>query len=369
MKRFDVCVRGNGVVGMSLALALSRQGLQVALQREPRLAAQPQDVRAYALSATSVTLLRALKVWDALPADARTAVYDMHVAGDAAGAALDFSAWDCGLDVLTWIVDAAELDRALASALRFAPHVTPVDHEVPADLLALAEGKHSASRTALGVRMDVQRYGQRGVAARLASDRAHAGLARQWFRAPDVLALLPLDRPEPGRSYALVWSVPDARADALLALDAPAFELALADATGGVAGTLRLASERAAWPLMLARAHPVCGPGWVLLGDAAHVVHPLAGQGLNLGLADVETLARVIAARESFRSLGDDKLLRRYARERHAPTRAMGHVTDGLLQLFSSQQPALKELRNRGLNLLNALPPVKKLLTGRALHS
>jgi len=211
--------------------------------------------------------------------------------------------------------------------------------------------------------------GEGGVAARLASDRAHAGLARQWFRAPDVLALLPLDRPEPGRSYALVWSVPDARADALLALDAPAFELALADATGGVAGTLRLASERAAWPLMLARAHPVCGPGWVLLGDAAHVVHPLAGQGLNLGLADVETLARVIAARESFRSLGDDKLLRRYARERHAPTRAMGHVTDGLLQLFSSQQPALKELRNRGLNLLNALPPVKKLLTGRALHS
>jgi 2-polyprenyl-6-methoxyphenol hydroxylase-like FAD-dependent oxidoreductase len=107
----------------------------------------------------------------------------------------------------------------------------------------------------------------------------------------------------------------------------------------------------------------------VLVGDAAHVVHPLSGQGLNLGLADVEALARQIAAREPFRGLGDEKLLRRYARERYAPTRAMGHVTDGLLQLFASEVPFVKELRNRGLTLLDALPPLKKLLTAQALQS
>ena len=107
------------------------------------------------------------------------------------------------------------------------------------------------------------------VAARLQADAAHAGVARQWFRSPDVLALLPFDRPVPGQCYGLVWSVPDARAEELMALDDAAFEQALADATGGAAGSLRLCSERAAWPLTLARAETICGHGWVLLGDAA----------------------------------------------------------------------------------------------------
>ncbi len=195
------------------------------------------------------------------------------------------------------------------------------------------------------------------------------GLARQWFRSPDVLALLPFDRPQAGHGYGLVWSVPDARADELLALTDADFEAALADATAGAAGPLTLSGARADWPLALARAERVTGPGWVLVGDAAHVVHPLAGQGLNLGLADVAALAATLAARESWRSLGDERLLARYAREREGPTRAMGHVTDGLLHLFAAQHPILRELRNRGLTLVNSLPPLKRFLTARALES
>jgi len=118
---------------------------------------------------------------------------------------------------------------------------------------------------------------------------------------------------------------------------------------------------------MLGRADPVVGPGWALLGDAAHVVHPLAGQGLNLGLADVAVLAQVLADREPWRGLGDEKLLRRYARERAAATQAMGEVTDGLLRLFASPAPLVRELRNRGLGLVNGLPLLKRLLTARAL--
>jgi len=372
MPRFDVCVRGAGAVGSCLALALSRQGLSVALQEPASTAPARDDVRAYALNAGSVALLRELKVWDALPADSCTPVYDMHIEGDAAGSALDFSAWSQGVEALAWIVDTAELERALASAISFAPHVKRVPQtDVPVDaaLLALAEGKTSATRERLGVAMPVAPYGQRAVAARLLSDVAHGGVARQWFRSPDVLALLPFGRPQPQRSYAMVWSVPDDRAQELLAMDTPAFELALADATGGRAGSLQLASERAAWPLTLARAEQVCGPGWVLLGDAAHVVHPLAGQGLNLGLADVRALAAVLAEREEWRSLGDERLLRRYARLRDAPTRAMGQLTDGLLHLFASESPAVRELRNRGLTLLNRLSPLKRLLAARALDS
>jgi 2-polyprenyl-6-methoxyphenol hydroxylase-like FAD-dependent oxidoreductase len=113
----------------------------------------------------------------------------------------------------------------------------------------------------------------------------------------------------------------------------------------------------------------LCGPGWVLLGDAAHVVHPLAGQGLNLGLADVATLADVVASREPWRRLGDEKLLRRYVRRRDAATWAMTQATDALWQLFSSPRPLVKELRNRGLTLVNHLPAMKRLLAARAIDA
>lgn len=378
MESFDICVRGAGIVGKSLALTLARQGLQVALLPEGAAAARRagEDVRAYALNAVSVALLKRLKVWDALPAHARTAVHDMRVQGDAAGAGLDFSAWQQRVGELAWIVDAGVLESQLEDALRFAPHVTLIDPArdpargaPPAALLALCEGKASATRDALGVEMARTAYGHTAIATRLVAGQPHQNTAHQWFRAPDVLALLPLDAPEPGRSFALVWSLPEERAQELLALDDEAFEQALWEATGGACGTLRLAAKRAAWPLMLATADAWCGEGWVLLGDAAHVVHPLSGQGLNLGLADVVALGQVIEDREPWRALGDEKLLRRYVRERAAPTWAMGRVTDGLLQLFSRPEPAVQELRNRGMSLVNRLPPIKRWLASRAVGS
>lgn len=377
MKQVDVLVRGAGIVGQSLALALGRLGLQVAICPEaPRANAAP-DVRAYALNAASVALLQQLKVWDALPPNAATPVYDMHVQGDAhdgaAPGAIDFSAWEQKVGELAWIVDAPVLERELAAAVRFAPHVERLAHDATAGvksvLTALCEGKFSATREAIGVPFERHDYGHQAVAARLVADRPHQGIARQWFRSPDVLALLPFDAPEAGRSYALVWSLPRERAQELLALEPAAFEEALAAATGGEAGRLGLTSPRVGWPLMIAKAQAWCGPGWVLLGDAAHVVHPLAGQGLNLGLGDVATLARVIAEREPWRPLDDPKLLRRYERARLVPTWAMGRLTDGLLHLFAHPAPVARELRNRGLTLVNRLTPVKRWLTARALDT
>jgi len=388
MKRFDVQVLGAGIVGHCLALSLARLGLQVALRPDAERPHGDDDVRAYALNAASVELLKGLKVWDGLPAHSVTPVLDMHVQGDASGSAIDFSAWQQRVSALAWITDAAVLERELAAAVRFAPHITVIgaasnsgddaekvhahahaDPEVQAPLTALCEGKFSSTRAALGVQFERLPYGHHAIAARLTTSQAHQGIARQWFRAPDVLALLPFDTPQPQHSLALVWSMPDERARELLALGPGAFEAQLMHATNGEAGELTLASARSAWPLMQARASAWSGPGWVLLGDAAHVVHPLAGQGLNLGLADVAALSRVIANREPWRELGDEKLLRRYTRERMAPTWAMGQVTDGLMRLFSHDAPALRELRNRGLTLVNQLSPLKRWLASRALDS
>lgn len=371
---FDVSVRGTGAVGLVAALALSRQGLRVALAG-PLAEPTTPDIRAYALNLASMQLLAGLKVWDALPTDARTPVHEMRVNGDEPGATLEFSAWSQALPQLCWIVDAAELERALRAAVRFAPHVQPFAAPVPAALQVLAEGRDSHAREALGVRMPRHDYGQIAIAARLTSNQAHAGIAHQWFRSPDVLALLPLDRPTPEHGFGLVWSLPQARAAELLALDDSAFTQALNDATAGAAGQLELASARASWPLAMAQAEATVGTtanaagteAWVLVGDAAHVVHPLAGQGLNLGLADVASLASTLAARESWRPLSDPKLLARYARARRAPVAAMAQLTDGLLQLFASEQVFVKSLRNRGLNLVNQLPPLKRVLTARAV--
>ena len=376
MDRFDVCVCGSGAVGASAALALARQGLQVAITAAPVRAMAPvdsmgsaglADVRAYALNATSRQLLMDLKVWQALPADAVTPVHDMRVAGDSPSGHIEFSSWQQAAEALAWIVDAAELETALQSALSFAPHLQTVTGPVPASLTVWADGKASAAHRPGHAQPRCHAYAQTAVATRLRTDLPHAHTAWQWFRAPDVLALLPFDRPQPGHGFGLVWSLPTDRAQVLLDLPAPEFEEQLNHATGRAAGELQLAGARMAWPLSQATAEPLCGAGWVLVGDAAHVVHPLAGQGLNLGLADVVSLAAVLSDREPWRSLGDEALLRRHARARALPTLAMAQLTDGLVHLFSNEQPLVRELRNRGMGLLNRLAPVKRLLTARAL--
>lgn len=384
-KKFDVCVSGSGAVARCLALALSGQGWRVAWAgTDARPHSGAEDIRTYALNTRSIALLERLRVWPGLKSWA-TPVHDMRIRGDGRGH-LAFSAWQQCVTELAWIVDAGALERLLGEALTFAPHVTAVpaladDAASPdADLLAVCEGKQSATRAALGVEFERAEYGHWALAARLTATLPHQGVARQWFCAPDVLALLPFHAPEPGSSYGLVWSLPDERARQLMALPAPEFESALQMALAGadpgaaeVVGHLSLScSEVGAWPLAMAQAQRWSGPGWVLLGDAAHVVHPLAGQGLNLGLADVDTLVAILGeARQSepWRTAGDERLLRRYERRRELPTRAMSGVTDGLLRLFADDRAPLRELRNTGMALLDHMSPVKRWLISRALDA
>ena len=376
-RSFDVCIRGDGVVGHTLALLLARERLRVALVALPQSSQSPEtapaDVRAYALNSASRTLLQTLRAWPE-PAFA-TPVLEMQVWGDRGGK-LDFNARSLPKSVgigesdpaghaLAWIVDVPELEQQLRQATRYQPHIEIVDEAPPAALKVICEGQKSSSRDQLSAQVAVKPYAQKAIAARLVSSQPHDGVARQWFSGGDVLALLPLGGPD-GNALALVWSVSLERASALQQLTAEAFCAALQVDCGQQMGALHLTSERAAWPLSLSRAARWVGPGWALAGDAAHTVHPLAGQGLNLGLADAASLARVIAAREYWRALGDEKLLRRYERSRKADVAATAAVTDGLHGLFAQPDAPWQALRNWGMNGFSRSGPLKNWVIRQA---
>jgi len=365
---FDVCIRGDGIVGRTLALLLARDRLRVGLVRQAMVAAgASSDVRAYALNAASKNLLEMLRAWP--DAEHATPVLAMQIHGDKGGE-VQFSAQDQAVPALAWIVDVQALQERLADALGFQPLVEWLDAPQPAALTAVCEGKASTTRAEFGVQYNVTRYPQRAIAARIHCEKPHGRIARQWFVDSEILAFLPLGGSQPaapGNSVAVVWSVQEQRAPDLLAMDSAAFDAQLEAVSHHCLGKLTLASERAAWPLQLAQADRWCGAGWVLAGDAAHTVHPLAGQGLNLGLADAKELAQVLHQREPWRPVGDVKLLRRFERSRKGDVLAMGATTDSLHQLFAQQAEPWGTLRNWGMTGFDRSGPLKQWVARQAM--
>ncbi len=347
----DVCIRGGGIVGHALALLLARERLRVGLVAAavPRPDTRP-DVRAYALNAKSRDLLEGLRCWPAEPN--ATAVLSMHVKEAGAGV-VNFMAAQFGVPALAWIVDVPALELRLAEAVRFQPQIEVLDDAQKASLTVVCEGQSSVSRALLGAEQDVTPYRQWAIAARVRCEFPHLQAARQWFTTRDVLGFLPLAG-EQGNSMAVVWSVEEADKTGLLQASAEVFAQKLQSASESQFGRLELISERAAWPLQLALATRwsgvTDGQAWVLAGDAAHTVHPLAGQGLNLGLADVLELANAIHKRDYWRTVDDEKMLRRYERARKADVALMATATDGLQQLFARAGPRWQSVRNWGMD-------------------
>lgn len=371
---FDICVRGGGIVGRALALLLARERLRVALVAgTPRRQGESSDVRAYALNAASRQLLEGLRCWPD-PAEA-TAVLAMQVFGDDGGEVNFDSARQGRGTPLAWIVDVAALEARLADAVRYQAQIEVLEQPAPAALTVVCEGKTSTTRDALGVAYDVHAYGQTAIATRLQCGLAHGQVARQWLLQGEVLAMLPMAGAE-GHQVAVVWSVPQERAAEGLALDDASFAHRLEQLSHGALGTLQVAGERAAWPLQLAQARHFVGTGsadggaasaWALAGDAAHTVHPLAGQGLNLGLGDVAELVALLRARESWRHLGDLRVLRRYERARKAALARMRLATDGLQQLFAHDGPAWQSARNWGMKGFERSGPLKQWVARQAM--
>jgi 2-polyprenyl-6-methoxyphenol hydroxylase-like FAD-dependent oxidoreductase len=367
-QRADVVIRGAGVVGQALALLLAQDRLRVALVAPPA-APRADDVRAYALNNTSRELLRALRAWPDDVPGAVTPVTGMQVHGDADGT-LRFDAAELGAEALTWIVDVPTLERRLGDAIGFAAGVQRVEETPAARLTVVCEGRHSATREALGIEHTVFPYPHKAVAARLRAAQPHGGIARQWFADGEVLALLPLGGAN-AHELALVWSLPTDQAARWLQAEPAALAAAVQARSMQALGELTLLGAPQAWPLQLSRARRwisrTASGTVVLAGDAAHAVHPLAGQGLNLGLADAAELARVLHAREYWRELDDPKLLRRYERARAADVQAIAWVTDGLFSLFGLADSRVQLLRNRGLSGFDRSGPLKRWFARQAM--
>jgi len=387
---YDVLIAGAGLVGLSLAPALAASGRSVALADRAAVTPPPApaggddwDTRVYAISPGSVAFLGSLGVWQALPADRMAPVEAMIVEGDG-GARLRFSAYELGERALAWIVE----ERALKTALvaRVAEAGVALHAPCAFDSLAVradgcvlacgadklfarlvvgADGLRSHVRETAGIVAETKPYGQTAVVANFNCERAHLGRAFQWFHDDGgVLAWLPL----PGRRVSMVWSAPHALAAELLALPVDALAARVAACGRHCLGAFATITPAAGFPLQLSTLPTTVAHRVALVGDAAHGIHPLAGQGVNLGFADAEALAAVLRDCGPITDPGEPLLLERFARQRKAPVLAMQYVTDGLARLFGTSLPLARAARNWGMTAVDWLPPAKRVLAQSALR-
>lgn len=347
---FDICIRGGGIVGHTLALLLAQDRHRVGLYIQTPVTSPNPDVRAYALNAKSKSLLESIRCWP--ETKHATPVSRMQIKGDANGV-VNFTAEQLQVQALTWIADVPALEAKLREAVRFNSHIELIDTPQPATLTVVCEGRSSKTRQEFGVEFVATRYPHHAIAARLQCEKSHAGVARQWFTQGEILAFLPLNGAD-ANTIAIVWSALDENTAELLAADSEVFCARLQTISESCLGKLSLISDRKAWALQSAQASRwigvADGQSWVLAGDAAHNVHPLAGQGLNLGLSDVDELVNILHQRAFWRPVNDLKLLRRYERARKTEVTATDLTMTGFQQLFSKPSNTWQSLRNWGMN-------------------
>lgn len=384
----DAIVVGGGAIGAALALGLARDGFDIALVEAraptPWNPSDDVDLRVVALASDARLLFENLGVWTAI-AGARIGPYRRMRVWDAlAPGELAFDAAENGEAALGWIVENGLVQHALWSALGAEPRarvlcpaeVAGVDNDdegvaatladgtrLRARVLVAADGAQSPLRKALGIDCDDRDYAQRAVVANVATARPHEETAWQRFLPGGPLAFLPL---ADGRS-SIVWSLPGAEAARVLALDDAAFRAELGAAFDFRLGEIVSSTPRAAFPLRLRLAKRYVAGRSVLAGDAAHVVHPLAGQGMNLGFRDVACLRRVLRdARDRGGDFGAPHVLRRYERERRSENALAAHGLDAIERLFGATDPLTPTLRGAGLALVDRLAPVKHVFAAIA---
>lgn len=393
----DIAIVGGGIAGLALAAALGSCGQRILILEARPLPAMPAvrgespadfDVRVSAVTPRSMAFLEGVGAWNSVAAY-RHCPYSHMTVWDADGTGrIEFDAAEVAAPCLGSIVENRVLVAGLVERVRDLPGVTLRAPASLADLhpaqdgyclmlddgatltcrlLVAADGALSPTRELLGLRTREWDYGHRAIVTTAAFEKPHRHTAWQRFLSTGPLALLPLAGGA-DRLCSIVWSIDEERADALLALDDTAFGVALAEASEGVLGAVTACAPRRAFPLRQRHAIDYVLPGAALVGDAAHTIHPLAGQGVNLGLGDVAVLAEeVCRAVDLGLSPGRLDVLRRYQRRRKGENLRMMAAMDGFKRLFGADALPFRWLRNAGLNGVASLPPLKRRLIREAL--
>lgn len=385
---FDIVIVGAGLVGASLAAALKDSGLKLALVEGRAPAPLPEDhswdPRIYAINPANVRFLERIGAWGGIDHARIAPVREMHIWGDDGAARLDFSAYQAGVAELAVIAESRVMQDGLWRALQNQTNLQllcPADcaaldlaedaaylmladgRELRAKLVVGADGRDSWVRAQAGLGDAPRAYNQSGVVANFTAEKPHRDFAYQWFREDGILAYLPL----PGNRISIVWSAFEPLAQELVALPGEELCRRVQEAGKNTLGKLELLTPAAAFSLRLLNLEHLVKPRVALIGDAAHNVHPLSGQGVNLGFQDAQQLAGVLRAREAQRDCGDYVLLRRYERARKEDILAMQLVTDTLQKLFNNTDPLLRLARNTGLGLTNRFSVLKNRLIRHAI--
>jgi ubiquinone biosynthesis UbiH/UbiF/VisC/COQ6 family hydroxylase len=382
---FDVVIVGGGLVGASLAAALKNSGLSLALvEGQPAtFSHEGWDPRVYAITPGNVEFLKQCGSWQRQDMARIQPVEAMRVFGDD-NSELEFSAYEIGAPELTFILENRLMQEALWETIRDQDNLTLFNparcakldlafdaatltlddgRELRAKLIVGADGRDSWVRKQAGMDAAPTPYQQHGVVANFRCEKPHRGVAYQWFRPDSILAYLPL----PQNMMSMVWSVLPEKSAELLKLSPETLCAQVAEAGHHTLGGLELVTPAASFALRILRLPHIAKARLALVGDAAHNVHPLAGQGVNLGFRDARELAQVLLNRGPQPDCGDPHLLRRYDRARQEDIYSMLTTTNTLKNLFCNDDRWLSKARNLGLAATNRVTPIKRMLAKHAL--
>lgn len=387
MEHYEAIIVGAGMVGLSCALALSEENFKVVIIESQALTwpdEKKTETRVSAINSASLVFLKKIGLLNKIPTEKIAPLIKMLIWDEMGGGHIELDALDLGLKELGSIIANKDIERAAWKALAEHKNVSfhneaPLsirqepehiilelkERKISAHLLIAADGANSWVRQHLGIEAEIKPYSQSGIVALIKTEIPHQQCAFQNFLPTGPLGALPLKNPN---EMAIVWSADSEYAKELLAMEPIQFNSTLKAALADKLGSTSLISERKAFPLVASHAKHYCQERVVLIGDAAHTIHPLAGQGVNLGFMDVRTLAlALIDAREKHRDIGALRVLRYYERARKGDNISMLAAMRGFKTLFGSRNTGLIQLRSFGINILNRCGPLKKILMRKGL--